>query len=159
MELRHIVTTCAWSFQSLLPIELTQSHHALSHLIWSYEWLSISLAISDPRSVINCTTDYIYLLGSPNSESTLYQYASLSIASQSFPRSSSSPSISGRVAAAVRSLSLTSPIELHSPTHINARVDCTESRLRRCDNRIRPLLNTRSTLTDVARKELVFQLG
>ena len=40
-------------------------HHELIHML----------------SVINCTTHYIYLLGSPNSESMLYQYASLSIAS------------------------------------------------------------------------------
>ena len=32
-------------------------------------------------SVINCTTHYTYLLGSPNSESMLYQYTSLSFAS------------------------------------------------------------------------------
>ena len=79
-------------------------------------------------------------------------YISTIIASQSCPSSSSSPSTSGRAATAVRSLSLTNPIKLHSPTHINARVDCTERRLRRCDNRIRPLLKIRSTLTDVARK-------
>jgi hypothetical protein len=79
-------------------------------------------------------------------------FYSNAIASQFLSSSSSesSPMISGSAVAALTSLSFTYPNRLQAPTHINARVDWTDKRERRCDKRIRPLLKTRSTSTDVA---------
>lgn len=96
----------------------------------------------------------------PDSVKLLLQkyYVSIMIASQPHSRSiSSSPSTSGSATATLRSQSLMNPFELHSPTHISAQVDCAESWLHKCDNRIHPLLKMHSTLTDVARKASVSQ--
>ena len=78
-----------------------------------------------------------------------------SIESHPSTRSPSFPlaATSGSMATAFKSLSFTYPRRLHSPMHINARVDWTERRLRRCERMIRPWLKTHSTSTAVAAKK------
>jgi hypothetical protein len=72
------------------------------------------------------------------------------IASQPKTRTSLSSLMSASLAALSTSSSLTSPRRLQEPTHSNALVDWTESRLRTCGSKSRPRLNTLSTSTEVA---------
>ena len=64
----------------------------------------------------------------------------------------SSSLASGRDAAAFKSSKLTKPHLLQYPRHISARVDCAVSRFRMWDMISRPLLKTRSTATEEAKK-------
>ena len=72
--------------------------------------------------------------------------------SHSAARSSSSPANSAP-STALMSESLIKPNRLQAPTHIQARVDWTDRRLRICGSKSRPWLNTRSTSTVVAEKK------
>ena len=68
--------------------------------------------------------------------------------------SSLSPPTSARVPTAKTSESITKPIKLHNPKHTNAQVDCLESWLQTWDKMRHPWLNTCSTSTDVATRNM-----
>ena len=76
-------------------------------------------------------------------------YAMLLMESQLAASSLSSFWTSESIATALISLSLTNPIQPHSPRHIRACVYWMESQEWRCDSRICTLLRTHSTFTDV----------
>jgi hypothetical protein len=81
-----------------------------------------------------------------------YYVELITISSHPFSSSSivSSLSMIGCNVSALTSLSLTKPSVLHAPRQISARVDSTDSRLHKCDRRIQPFENVRSTSTEVA---------
>ena len=93
-------------------------------------------------------------IGSQNLCGGYLKFSYILSQSSSSGSSSSSSLRSGGIVTALISLSCTYPIKLHAPRHIKACVNWIKRQLQRCDSRIRPLLNTHSTLTEVATEDV-----